>query len=102
MNIYSAPEHFGMEVVGEVADEGACYSFNMVVVWREVETGKLFYDTDSGCSCPSPFEDIGREGLIPLERLGSSLTEFAGAMRQCGASLDDRTALERRVDQILG
>lgn len=28
-------------------------------------TGALFYADDSGCSCPMPFENVGRPDLVP-------------------------------------
>lgn len=56
-NIYYSPEAFGLEIVTSIDDPDACYSFDMLVVWRNAE-GELFYSDDSGCSCPSPFEAI--------------------------------------------
>jgi len=53
---YSCPEKLGLEIVGEAGDEDASYSFDMFVVWKDA-AGKLYYGSDSGCSCPSPFED---------------------------------------------
>jgi len=54
-NIYYHPEKLGFEIIADV-DIAEMYSFNMLVVWREKATGKLYYALDSGCSCPSPFE----------------------------------------------
>lgn len=56
-NIYSSPEKFGMQVVCELEDPDASYTFDTVVVWRQADTGLLFFARDSGCSCPVPFED---------------------------------------------
>lgn len=56
-NIYYSPELFGVRPIGEIDDPDACYSFDYLVVWQH-EDGRLFYGTDSGCSCPSPFEDV--------------------------------------------
>lgn len=53
-DVYHQPEKFGLTVVAEV-DAGASYEFDMTVVWKH-EDGRLFWATDSGCSCPSPFE----------------------------------------------
>ena len=33
------------------------YSFDLLTVWKNKKTGKFVYATDSGCSCPTPFED---------------------------------------------
>lgn len=55
-NIYYHPEDHKLEIVGMIEDEPN-YSFDMFVVWKDKE-GNLYYGEDSGCSCPSPFEDI--------------------------------------------
>jgi hypothetical protein len=65
MTIYSSPEKYGLELVGEVDFSDGNYQFDLTVVFRDRDTGALFYGSDSGCSCPAPFEDVGRPGLIP-------------------------------------
>lgn len=59
MNIYDNPEKFGLELVGMVDTGGN--DFCMFVVWKQGR--RLGYITDSGCSCPSPFEDKGLDDL---------------------------------------
>lgn len=56
--IYSEPERYGFEEIGEVEWKPGDYGFDTTVVWIETATGKIFAGTDSGCSCPRPFEDI--------------------------------------------
>lgn len=56
-NAYYNPESLGLEIVHDYEAYGGSYEFSMLVVWREVATGKLFAAADSGCSCPTPFED---------------------------------------------
>ena len=56
-NIYYNPEKFGLMVVDEI-DLGGSYEFDKFVVWRTAD-GRLVYLTDSGCSCPTPFEEFG-------------------------------------------
>ncbi len=55
-NIYYHPEKFDLEIVDMIEDEPD-YDFDMFVVWKDKE-GNLYYAEDSGCSCPSPFENI--------------------------------------------
>ena len=55
---FNQPEKFGLTIVHQVDDPDACYSFDMIVLWRHDETGSLYWAQDSGCSCPSPFEDF--------------------------------------------
>lgn len=68
-DIYSSPERFGLETFGEIQWGEPCYSFDLTVVWRRPADGTFFYCEDSGCSCPSPFEDKGVADLIPIETL---------------------------------
>lgn len=56
-NPYYSPEATGLAIVGDL-DTGGGYEFDMLVVWQRIEDGALFWGTDSGCSCPSPFEDV--------------------------------------------
>ena len=56
-NIYYSPEDFGLEVIGTIEWSEPDYSFDMTVVWR-AKRGQYWIGSDSGCSCPSPFEDI--------------------------------------------
>lgn len=56
-NPYYAPEKCGLTIVGVLDDPNADYSFSYVVVWKDA-AGKLYGAHDSGCSCPSPFEDF--------------------------------------------
>lgn len=64
MNIYYSPEKYGLEIVGQVDWTDEAYQFDMTVVWRRVADGQLLYADDSGCSCPSPFEDHGVTDLV--------------------------------------
>lgn len=67
-NIYYSPEKFGLEVVGELEYSDAYYQFDTRVVWRHKESGQFYTARDSGCSCPTPFEDYTSiESLEPLD-----------------------------------
>lgn len=56
-NIYYSPQDHGLEVVGEFDWSEPDWSFDMCVVWKE-RRGRYWVGNDSGCSCPSPFEDV--------------------------------------------
>lgn len=56
-DLYNQPEKFGLTPIDELNDPNASWSFDYFVVWKHDETGKIYYAQDSGCSCPSPFED---------------------------------------------
>lgn len=57
MNLYYSPEKYGLEVVGTIEWSEPNYDFDMTVLWR-AKRGQYWIGSDSGCSCPSPFEDI--------------------------------------------
>ncbi len=40
----------------ESSDPKASYDFNIFGVW--IVNGQAYYGTDSGCSCPMPWEDV--------------------------------------------
>lgn len=56
-NIYYSPQDFGLEIVGDIEKSDGCYQFDLTVVWKQAR-GKYWIGQDSGCSCPSPFEDV--------------------------------------------
>lgn len=55
-NVYYHPENQGLEMFGSL-EENESYQFGIVAVVRDV-AGDLYWASDFGCSCPSPFEDI--------------------------------------------
>lgn len=68
-NIYYSPGHYGLQIVVEHENDPHSYGFDLYVVWQHKETGNLYFANDSGCSCPSPFEQYG--GIEELEEIGS-------------------------------
>lgn len=71
MNIYYDPEKSGLTTIGEIDWSSGCYEFSLTVVWKRAD-GAFVYGEDSGCSCPSPFEDTGIDDLTEI----GSLKEF--------------------------
>jgi hypothetical protein len=67
MNIYYSPEHFELEPVAEIDYSDGDYCFDLRVVWAHRPSGRLLTARDSGCSCPSPFEDYST--IDSLDRL---------------------------------
>lgn len=74
-NVYYSPEKFSLEVVGEIEFSDMDYVFDTRVIWKH-SSGKLYTARDSGCSCPSPFEDYSK-----LEDL-DELTDFGELERE--------------------
>jgi len=56
-DIYASPEKHGLRIVESHEEEGLDYEFHMVVLWEDIKTKKRYWGEDSGCSCPSPFEN---------------------------------------------
>lgn len=56
-NPYYSPEKSGLSIFWQ-KDTAGSYEFNMFVVWEREEDNTLWYSHDSGCSCPTPFEDV--------------------------------------------
>lgn len=54
-NVYYSPEKHNLTIVGDVELEEPNYSFYTLCIWKD-EKGKYYLATDSGCSCPAPFE----------------------------------------------
>jgi hypothetical protein len=90
-NPYYDPEDFGLTIVGTVEWEEPCYSFDTTVIWYSTKTGQFYWASDSGCSCPSPFErytslehlETGSEFEV-LAFLQDALDERKKAARQWG------------------
>lgn len=54
--IYYSPGHYGLETVGILDEADLDYQFHILAIWKDA-SGKIYWDEDSGCSCPAPFED---------------------------------------------
>jgi hypothetical protein len=92
--LYSEPGKLGLEIVGEADDELADYSFDKFVVWRD-QQGRLYYASDSGCSCPSPFEDYKKVSDLTkatVAEIHAALDEWA----QSGQRLPSRRTIGSR------
>lgn len=69
-DVYYDPEKCGVTLVVMLDRPDLSYEFDMLGVWRDDATGRLGWASDSGCSCPSPFEDYNSFGDLTL--LGDS------------------------------
>jgi hypothetical protein len=64
--VYYNPEKFGLTKVLEHDFSDGCYQFDITAVFtKDDEPGKFYWASDSGCSCPSPFE--GHTSIESLE-----------------------------------
>lgn len=55
-NPYYNPSKCGLEIFEQI-DTADSYEFDMFVIWKKLDDNTLWWDTDSGCSCPVPFSN---------------------------------------------
>ncbi|WP_327712392.1 hypothetical protein OG912_32230 [Streptomyces sp. NBC_00464] len=97
LDVYSSPEKFGLTSVGDLSDNEP-YEFSILAVWQRTEDGVLFWETDSGCSCPSPFEN--HTSINDLRRI-DDVTEFVREARSWVQGQDiERDDVERLVRKV--
>lgn len=78
-NVYNDPEKFGLEIVNEIGEYG--YDWSLLVVWRRLSDGALFWDTDAGCSCNSGWSGV--QNVSDLRELNSKTwSEFEQGVRE--------------------
>ncbi|MFJ8394364.1 hypothetical protein [Streptomyces sp. NPDC094144] len=104
-NLYYSPESHGARILGDV-DTADSYEFSMFVAWQRVADGAVFYGTDSGCSCPSPFEDLSESDPWSELTQVHDATKFTKVARTwvressySGASAEDKAAMERLISK---
>lgn len=92
---YYQPEAFGLEHFGST-DRDEEYSFDIFAVWRSKDNPALFYwASDSGCSCPVPFENMN--SLTDMDGNGTALdaAEAFKVWKGNVTSADDAALLEK-------
>lgn len=57
-NPQTNPTVCGLEIIGQLNDPNACYSYDDIIAWKDIETGDIYVAHDAGCSCPTPFGNI--------------------------------------------
>ena len=60
------------ELVGELDEPDMSYEFHTFGVFRHIPTGRMWWATTSGCSCPSPYEEY----FMNTETLESNMNEI--------------------------
>lgn len=77
MSIYYAPEKYELIPVAEIDYSSGSYEFDLRVVWRHDLTKTLLTARDSGCSCPSPFDeyDVTRLDVMDFKKLERELEQ---------------------------
>jgi hypothetical protein len=87
-------EKLGLEMLA-FDEPNLSYEFNTLCFWA-TKDGQIYSASDSGCSCPTPFEDyVGedqKEVLQKLERVGS-LEHAEGILKSWNKDYDGRPYL---------
>ncbi|MES2211643.1 MAG: hypothetical protein V4490_00670 [Pseudomonadota bacterium] len=99
-NIYYNPESCGLNQVGCLDEADLSYEYNTLIVVEEIQSGKMFWAQDSGCPCPTPFEDYrfvsaDDNNLSALNK--ETLDSFINEVKNFPATLDERQSLIRKV-----
>lgn len=81
-DVYYQPEKLGLKPVAEIDYSSRSYEFDLRVVWLHELTQKLYTARDSGCSCPSPFEDYTCIDSLKEVNLVELETEAQEELRQ--------------------
>lgn len=56
-NVYYDPQKFGLRILCNLDGECDEYEYNTFLVFVHEESERVYWAQDSGCSCPTPFED---------------------------------------------
>jgi hypothetical protein len=100
-NIYYSPEEYGLESVFDVDKSDGCYQFDQFVIWKDGET--YFWASDAGCSCPSPFEEMGRNSLSQgslREAINDALAWVKSDAESDYSWSDDARAARKRIEEF--
>jgi hypothetical protein len=99
------PNEVGLVKLGELDEADLYYEYNTLLVVKHEPTGRIFYATDSGCSCPTPFEDyhFSDPAKTNLEEIktGDSFTSFQREVEGFPVPQEKRDALLTAVKAAL-
>lgn len=108
MNVYydvnDEPNSYGLSWVGTLDEPNLSYEYHTLLVVQHT-TGRLFYAEDSGCSCPTPFEDFHFESpddnnLTEITK-GDSFESFTRDVESFPVVQSERDGLLYKVKQLL-
>lgn len=90
----------GLERLGEVEVDNEPYSFNLIGLWKGAEG--YYLGTDSGCSCPTPWESYAKADLtgpLTAEQAKEEVIAMVAAQREYQYGSDGIT--DAQVEQFL-
>ena len=99
-SVYDKPEEHGLKQIGCLDEADMSYEFNMLCVWQHKD-GRIFYEQDSGCSCPSPFEDNTCLESLTEVKHGESFDAFVSTVNSFPAEASEKQGLIDAVKVLL-
>jgi hypothetical protein len=94
-NLYYSPEKSGFSTFADL-DTADSYEFDIFLILKRDSDNRLFYVTDSGCSCPTPFEWVEIKDLNEITP--DTLHNFELALKyHQNISIDDVLSITKRV-----
>lgn len=90
-DVYYSPEKFGLTTIGEIDWSSGSCEFDLTVVWKRDADGTFWYGEDSGCSCPSPFDNQGMDDLTAVATLEEFKAQLEADNGEQGKAYGDRS-----------
>lgn len=104
-NVYYHPEKCGLEIIDSLDEDGLSYEYNTFIAVRHIESGRVFTASDSGCSCPTPFERVhfnSPEDTEMDEVHAYSWNDFVSTVRSWAIGYNDEQRVPKReVDDFI-
>jgi len=94
-NPYYSTDELSLKLISFEQDLG--YEFDILCFWATAD-GKIYTAHDSGCSCPTPFEDYmgytQKDVLVLLERVGTieQATQIFNTWNKCAYRDDTKVS----------
>jgi hypothetical protein len=98
-NPYYDPAACGLDLVAVLDEADMSYEFNTIIFVKDQATGKFYAAHDSGCSCPSPFENLkGLDDMVPINN-AATMEDFIRSQHGFGAK--ETIDFMRKVREVL-
>ncbi len=101
------PDHHpDLEQFDSLDEAGLSYEFHLLAAWLHKPTGRVFWGEDSGCSCPSPWENDGLQfngetfDTTLTEITPASFADFKARVEGFPAPIDERIGFADKVEAV--
>jgi len=102
-NPFYNPEKCDLTLLLTIREPGLSYEFNYTIFVKDNPTGDIYAVSDSGCSCPTPFENIlGLGDMVPIRNMQDFDTFFKqDDYRVNRYSVSDILSARREISELL-